>query len=131
MASSTPERTFRQESSRSARASSSCPSRELRRVRRKRRDKAREGCVGARVVLCHVEQIRDAEGKAEVVDHQGAAHDATGDVGRERILQRRAEAQSAACGGLPPGVVRQVTAERGATDAHSCPSKATDAHTAW
>ena len=76
--------------------------------------------AASRVVLCHDELVRDAEGVTEVADHgghQGAAHDATGDESEERDPQRRAEAQSAAgdaCGGLPPGVVRQVPVERGA-----------------
>ena len=66
---------------------------------------------------------------AEVVDrggHQRAAHDATGDEGRERNPKHRAEAQLAAgdtCGGLPPRVVQQVAAKRGAHRGPQLPVK--------
>ena len=72
------------------------------------------GGMGARIVFCH-EPVRESEGVTEVVDHGG--HDATGDECGERDRQRRAEAQSAAGdarGGLPTGVVRQVSSERSA-----------------
>ena len=87
------------------------------RVGRERRNEACEGSISVRIVVCHDELVRDAKGVAEVVDHgghQGAAHEAAGD---EDGKQCRAWAQSAAgdvCGGLPPGVVRQVPFERGA-----------------
>ena len=69
--------------SRSAKVSSSCPRRSLAAFV----ETAREGCVGARVILCHDGLVRDAKGEAEVVDyggHQRAPNDATGDEGRGR-----------------------------------------------
>ena len=53
---------------------------ELRCVRGEGGDKAREGFVGARVVLGHDGLARGAKSEAEVVDHgdQGATHDAAG-----------------------------------------------------
>ena len=64
---------------------------ELRCVRREGGDKARKGCVCARVVLGHDRLAWGATGKAEGVDHggdQGAAHDAAGNEGRKRGPER-------------------------------------------
>ena len=85
-----------------------------------RPEKARKGFVGARVILGHDGLAQGANSKAKVVDHggdQGAAHVAAGHEGGKRDPMRRSEAQHAAGdarGGLPPRVIRQVAAERGA-----------------
>ena len=73
MASSVPERTLRQRSSRSARASSSRPTRSCAAFVRRVGDEARKGVVSARVVLGH-DRLGD----------RGAAHDAAGHEGGER-----------------------------------------------
>ena len=92
-------------------------------------DKARKGFVGARVVLGHDGLARSAKGEAEVVDpcgDQEAAHDAAGHEGGKRDAKRHAEAQPAAGdtrGGLPPKVIRQVVAERGAHGGSHLPVK--------
>ena len=106
------------------------PQWKLSRIGRKRRDEAREGGVSARVVLCHDELIRDAEGKAQVIDHgghQGTAHDATGDEGGER--------DSAVRRPSPPQVTPVVACHQewsgesplseALTEARNCRSKAT------
>ena len=41
----------------------------LSRVGRKRGDEAREGGIGARIVFCDDDLVRDAKGVTEVVDH--------------------------------------------------------------
>ena len=102
---------------------------ELRCVRRGSGDKARKGFVGARVVLGRDGLARSAKGEAEVVDpcgDQEAAHDAAGHEGGKRDPKRHAEAQPAAGdtrGGLPPKVIRQVAAERGAHGGSHLPVK--------
>ena len=55
---------------------------ESRHISWKCRNKTREGCVGARVILGHDGLTQDTEGEAELVNHgghQGAAHDVAGD----------------------------------------------------
>ena len=79
---------------------------------------------------CHDGLVRDAKGEAEVVDHgghQGAAHDATGDEGRERNPKRRAEAQPQVS---PVVACHQEWSGRSplseaVTEARNCPSNAT------
>ena len=77
---------------------------------------SRQGARGLHRCAHHT----DATSDAEVVNHNGhqrATHDAAGDENRERDSMRRAEAKPAAGdtrSGLPPRLIRQVAAERGA-----------------
>ena len=119
MASSTPERTLRQESSRSARASSSCPRRSraalggsvaTRRVRAasvRASYSAMMSWFGTRKAWLKWSTMVDTRGRHMIRQAPSA----------ERDAQRRAKAQPTtgdARGGLPPGVVRQVPIERSA-----------------
>ena len=61
--------------------------------------------------------------------HQRATHDAAGNEGGKRGPKRRAEAQPAASdtrGGLPPRVIGQVAAERGAHIGSRLPIKGSE-----
>ena len=117
---------FARGSSRSARASSSCPTRSCAAFARGGEvggDKACKGFVGARVVLGHDGLAQSAKGEAET---RRAAHDAAGHEGGKRDAKRHAEAQPAAGdtrGGLPPKVIRQIVAERGAHGGSHLPVK--------
>ena len=78
MASSVPERTLRQRLTFSQ-GFVEVAEQELRHVCQERRNKAREGCIGARIILSHDGLAQSTKSEAEVVSHgghQGATHDA-------------------------------------------------------
>ena len=130
MASSVPVRTLCQRSSRSARASSSWPSRSCAAFVGSV-EKAREGCIGARVILSHDGLVRDTKGEAEVVD-------LTDTKGRHmmRLATKAGSATPSAVRRPSPPQVTPVVAchqewscksslSEAFTEARDCPSNAT------
>ena len=83
-------------------------------------DKARQGFIGAGVILRHDRLSRGSDGCAEMIhhgDHKRARENATRHEGWQSDSHSRAQPEATdrdASGGLPPGVVREIAAQRSA-----------------